>query len=545
MSESSEFYDPRGARDVSERRATEEERIAPARERAAHAGAEADRERLASILAEIDAIIWESDGTGRTYSFVSPRAEEILGYPRERWLEEPYFWRVLVHPDDVDVTSLALREAIAEREHVELEYRVRAADGRTVTVRDRIRITRTEGGGLRLRGVMVDMTSRLDLEERLLQSQKMEAVGQLAGGVAHDFNNLLTVITGYVNLVRARVDDETSRSHLGEITRAAARAAELTSQLLAFSRRAPSRSELIELDDLLLGIEPMLRRLIDEDIALTIDRREPEPVQADRGQLEQVVVNLVVNARDAMPAGGEIRVATGSVDLDATAAAVHGLAPGRYSTLLVADTGSGMRPETQARMFEPFFTTKAHGKGTGLGLATVFGIVEQTGGKILVDSTLGQGTTITVLLPASQPAEISAGESGELDEAATVLVVEDEEALRTLARLVLQEHGYRVFDVGNGREAIDFVERHRGRLDVVLTDVVMPDVNGPELVARLEKLRPETRVLYMSGYADSRLINRGVAEGRVKILRKPFETDDLAARVAELVAGTEGGGSGS
>jgi PAS domain S-box-containing protein len=528
---------------VSERRATERERIALAREQAAHAEAEAGRERLASILSEIDAIIWESDGTGRTYSFVSSRAEETLGYPRERWLNEPYFWRVLVHPDDVDVTSLALREAIAEQEHVELEYRVRAADGRVVTVRDRIRITRTEGGGLRLRGVMVDMTARLDLEERLRQSQKMEAVGQLAGGVAHDFNNLLTVIAGYVNLVRARVDDETARSHLAEITRAAARAAELTSQLLAFSRRAPSRSELIELDDLLLGIEPMLRRLIDEDIALTIDRRESEPVEADRGQLEQVVVNLVVNARDAMPAGGEIRVATGSLDLDVAAAAEHGLPARRYSALLVSDTGSGMTPETQARIFEPFFTTKAHGKGTGLGLATVFGIVEQAGGKILVDSTLGEGTTLTVLLPASQRGELPTGEGGDLDEAATVLVVEDEEALRTLARLVLQEHGYRVFDVGNGREAIGFVERHRGRLDLVLTDVVMPDVNGPELVARLEKLRPETKVLYMSGYADSRLINRGVAEGGVKILRKPFETDDLAAQVAEMVG--EGGESGS
>jgi PAS domain S-box-containing protein len=523
-------------RDVSERRAAELERIELAREQAAHAEAEAGRERLASILGEIDAIVWEADSDRTRFTFVSQRAEEALGYELSDWLEDG-FWKRIVHPDDVELTDLYFREAVARGEDHEYEYRVRRADGRTAWIRDRVRAVPSGVGGVQLRGVTVDVTARRELEERLLQSQKMEAVGQLAGGIAHDFNNLLVVISGYTQLLRGRIDDGASLGHLEQIGKAADRAAALTAQLLAFGRRAPTATEDFDAAVLVDELEPMLRRLIDADVRLTLGTsRHEEWVRADPRQIEQVLVNLVINARDAMPLGGEITIETSSVDIDSTEAAELGLRPGRHVVIKVSDNGSGMTEQTKARLFEPFFTTKEQGKGTGLGLATAYGIVEQANGKITVESELGVGTMFVIYLPESGalPDE-TAPDGTKAESGPAILVVEDDSAVRELVQTVLEEHGYRVSAAGNGREALEHLGRRANQFDLVLSDVVMPDINGPELAARVRALAPELRVLFMSGYADSQLLSRGVSEKALKILHKPFTPEELAGRVTELL----------
>jgi two-component system cell cycle sensor histidine kinase/response regulator CckA len=526
-------------RDVSERRAAEEERLALAREQAAHGEAESARERLEALLADIDAIVWESDtAERRRYTFVGARAEELLGYPLERWVEEDGFWESIVHPADRELTALYFREAADRHPKHELGYRLVAADGRTVWVRDRVTVSLDRGStGPWLRGVMVDVTEQRELEARLLHSQKMEAVGQLAGGVAHDFNNLLTVIAGHANLLLARATGDRERAELHEIVRAVTRASELTGQLLAFSRRAPSAAELVDVNELVHGVEGMLRRLIDEDIALTIRTAGAvDLVRADPGQLEQVLVNLVVNARDAMPAGGVVRIETAQLDLDETEAHEQGVAPGRHVALIVSDTGSGMAPETLERIFEPFFTTKEKGRGTGLGLATVYGIVDQAGGRVEVESQVGRGSDFIVYLPSVAVGE--AGEDGDIvPTGPTVLVVEDEPALRRLAVSILEQERYRVLAAANGTEALEVASRERGMIDLLLTDVVMPEIGGPELVTRLSSLQPDIRVLYMSGYTDSRLAHRGLVESSAEMLRKPFTPPELLARVRGLLEG--------
>ena len=524
-------------RDVSERRAAEIERHELAREQAAHAEAEMGRERLASILGEIDAIVWEADAKRRRFSFVGKRAEEVLGYPLSRWLEEEGFWERIVDPEDLQLAQLYFAEAVAAGQDHQYEYRFRHADGREIWVRDRVRVIPDGHGGLTLRGVSVDMTARRELEERLMQSQKMDAIGQLAGGVAHDFNNLLVVISGFTELLLGRVEDEASLAQLREISQAARRASGLVAQLLAFGRRAPSVSELVNLNELIGGLEPMLRRLIDEDVMLEIEpASQLDPIRADPGQLEQALVNLVINARDAMPLGGRITIETGVLDVRNGHSTVAGLTEGRWVTLAVADTGSGMTNETKARLFEPFFTTKEQGKGSGLGLATLYGIVEQAGGRVAVESELGEGSSFAIYLPAA-----SAAEPVQADDdrgwAPKVLVVEDEPAVRRLVRSVLEGEGYLVHEAANGREALKYLERNAGRVDLILTDVVMPDINGPELVTRLSSLGYDTEVLFMSGYADSQLLSRGLNERTARILRKPFTREQLTTRVAELVGG--------
>ena len=510
-------------------------RLELAEEQAAHAEAEGSRARLASILSEIDAIVWEADALRERFTFVSQQAESMLGYELSRWLEEDGFWHRIVDPEDSLLAELYFRESIGRGEDHEYEYRVRHADGHSLWLRDGVRVVQGVSGDVRLRGVTVDVTARRELEERLLQSQKMDAIGQLAAGVAHDFNNLLVVISGYTDLLLGRTADEESANQLREISHAARRATGLTTQLLAFGRRAPNLDEEIDLNDLVRGIEPMLRRLIDEDVALVLQAAAPlEPVRADTGQLEQVLVNLVINARDAMPHGGEIRIETTSVDLDVAGAAELGLIVGRYAVLEVSDNGTGMSNETKARIFEPFFTTKAQGKGTGLGLATVYGIVEQADGKVTIDTEVGRGTTFTIFYPT-----IGVSDEPGVDEPAVaprVLVVEDEPAVRRLVRSVLEAEGYRVHEAANGREALEYLERRASHVDLILTDVVMPDINGPELVTRLGGLGHSARILFMSGYADSKLLSRGLNERTMRILRKPFTPDELKIRVGELIA---------
>jgi hypothetical protein len=524
-------------RDVTERRAAELERLELAREQAAHAEAEAARERFEQILSEIDAIVWEADLDRRRFRFVSARAEEKLGYPLARWLDEDHFWRTLVHPEDRELAETYLREAVERGADHELDYRVCAADGTVMWLRDRVRQIRRATGESELAGVLVDVTHWRELEERLLQSQKMEAIGQLAGGVAHDFNNLLVVIRGYTDLLLIQAKEQRAIAHLRQISQAADRASALTAQLLAFGRRAPSVNERVDVNALVRGIEPMLHRLIDEDVRLTINTAaHVETVRVDPRQLEQALINLVINARDAMPLGGEIHVATSMTEVDAATGTELDVAPGRFVTIAVSDSGSGMTEETRARIFEPFFTTKEAGKGTGLGLATVYGIVEQAGGRIEVDTALGIGSTFFVHLPELRVGDADAAQDD--GEGTRILVVEDEDLVRELVRTVLEEAGYRVFEAANGRQALDFLERQDLRIDLILTDVVMPDVNGPEFVSRLESVS-SSQVLFMSGYADSKLVSRGLGDRSVAVLQKPFSPEELRGRVASLVGAAD------
>ena len=514
-------------RDVTERKLAETERRA-------REAAEAAREGLSALLRDLDAIVWESETPGRdTFTFVSGRVEEILGYPLEPWTDSEGFWAQIVHPDDLDSTHLFFREAAAEREHHELVYRVLAADGRTVWVRDIVRVSTDAAGHTRVRGVMVDMTRQRELEGHLLQSQKMEAVGQLAGGIAHDFNNLLTVVRGYAQLLSARVADERAQQDLAAIIAAAERAAALAGQLLAFSRRAPRRAEVLDLNGVVRELDAMLRRLISEDIALVIDVPDhPIFIKADRSQLEQVLVNLVVNSRDALSGRGTIDIEVGRGDVAEKEAAQRGLRAGPYGLLVVTDTGVGMDEDTLGRIFEPFFTTKEVGKGTGLGLSTVYGIVEQTGGRIEVESAKGRGTKVTVYLPGTPSAGDEPSPDDEEPEA-TILLAEDEPSLRTLACSILEGARWRVLEARDGREALAIAAQYPGIIDLLLTDVVMPELNGPELAQQLRSLRPELRVLYMSGYADSTLMR--ASERGAPLVRKPFDPDELTTRVRTML----------
>jgi two-component system cell cycle sensor histidine kinase/response regulator CckA len=389
-----------------------------------------------------------------------------------------------------------------------------------------------------------DVTARRQLEDQLRQAQKMEAVGQLAGGIAHDFNNLLTAILGCTQLLlHATPPEDARREDVEEIKNAGLRAAELTRQLLAFSRRQVLAPKLLDLNAVVANMDKMLRRLIGEDVALATElAADLGPVSADPGQLEQVLLNLAVNARDAMPQGGRLTIATANVLLtEEYAERHHRLPPGHYVLLAVSDTGIGMDEATQKHLFEPFFTTKEVGKGTGLGLATVYGIVKQSGGYIWVYSEPDHGTTVRVYLPrvpgaaeplpAAEPApELRRGTE-------TVLLVEDATPVRTLARKSLENCGYRVLDAADGRAALELSAHHAGGIDILVTDVVMPGMSGRELAERLAPLRPGMRVLYTSGYTDDAMVHQGVLRSGVAFLQKPFVPESLARKVREVLDG--------
>ena len=379
-------------------------------------------------------------------------------------------------------------------------------------------------------------------QQQLLQAQKMEAVGRLAGGVAHDFNNLLTAILGYAELLASKVPPDSGlREELGEIREAGERAAGLTRQLLAFSRKQVLQPEVLRLNDLVENVEKMLRRVIGEDVEL-VTRLDASggSVRADPGQLEQVIVNLAVNARDAMPKGGRLTIETADVVLDSAYAGQHAVVPpGRYTMLAVSDTGVGMDAATQERLFEPFFTTKEKGKGTGLGLSTVYGIVKQSGGYIWVYSEPGMGTTFKVYLPrVDEAALVLPARSTESIPALgteTILLVEDEPAIRALSRRVLEASGYRVLEAGNGTDALERARTEEGPIHLLLTDLVMPNMGGSDLASRLQELRPDIRVLFMSGYTDDGVVRGGLLGQGQAFLQKPFTPQGLARKVRELL----------
>lgn len=405
-------------------------------------------------------------------------------------------------------------------------------------------IKNDEGQLTQIRGFLFDNTPRKNLEKQLRESQKMEGLGRLAGGIAHDFNNLLTVINGYTELLIAEMpDDSPHLGELGEILHAGLRAAELTSQLLAFSRRQVLTPKVHQLNTIVSSLENMLRRLMNDRIRFTIEPHSGlPPMKADKGQLEQVVMNLVLNARDAMPQGGDLIIRTNSVVIDTTTySGGEFILPGSYVLLQVIDTGMGMDDETKKRIFEPFFTTKEQGKGTGLGLAMVYGIVQQSGGYLTVESEVGKGTTFSIYFTAHISPEEEVKHPAEEHVPAPrgtyekIILVEDEDMVRDYTHRILARYGYKVKDFSHGREALDYLQSTGETWDLVLTDVVMPVMTGPELAAQLRATGRHWRVLFMSGYTDDEILRHGLTANQVSFIHKPFKSKEILARVREIL----------
>jgi PAS domain S-box-containing protein len=624
------------------------------------------RQQYEALVNSIDGIVWEMDASTLNFTFVSNQAKKILGYDLDQWLNEPNFWLTHLHAEDHWVIELC-RRAAEKHEDQQFDYRMIAADGRIVWLRDFVTVDGREGEPLRLRGVMVDITERKQaegelrrseqryrdlvenahdiiyehdlkdnytsinkageqitgyslaetlnltlaqtvapeyidkarqmvrrklegqsvtayeleivskdgrriavevntrlvlqnglpvgvqgiardvterkqLEQQLRQSQKLEAIGQLAGGIAHDFNNLLTVISGYSDLLLRRLpEDSPYRSNLTEIKKAGDRASALTRQLLAFSRKQILQPKVLDLNVVVSDLDKMLRRLIGEDINLhTVTESKLGQVKADPGQIEQVVMNLVVNARDAMPAGGKITLETANVLLDEEYFQQHAEgAPGDYVMLAVSDNGSGMDTDVRSRIFEPFFSTKGPGKGTGLGLSTVYGIVKQSGGNIWVYSEPGQGSTFKIYLPRVDSASEAEGGRGGWGAAPrgaeTLLLAEDEAQVRQIAHQILETLGYVVLTAENGEQALAIAKEYEHEIHLMVTDVVMPVMGGRELVENLAKLRPETAVIYMSGYTDDAIVRHGLMDEGLSFIQKPFTADALARKVRSVL----------
>jgi two-component system, cell cycle sensor histidine kinase and response regulator CckA len=432
---------------------------------------------------------------------------------------------------------------------VGFECEIYRKDLSRIWIVENIRAIRDEQGSVAYyEGSLEDITERKMLGEQLRQSQKMEAIGQLAGGIAHDFNNLLTAINGYSEMSMALLQAEDPLRHnLEEIKKAGDRAAALTRQLLAFSRKQVLQPKVLDLNAIVSDMEKMLRRLIGEDIELrTAFNPELGSIKADPGQIEQVIMNLVVNARDAMPQGGKLTIETENaffveeyVGQDST------IVPGAYVMLTVSDTGTGIDEKTKMHVFEPFFTTKEAGRGTGLGLSTVYGIVRQSGGNICIDSEVGQGTTFKIYLPLiddDAPEYKRSPEPQEfLKSSETILLAEDEEMVRHLVRDVLKTYGYQVLEASNGGAALLICERHLGPIHLLLTDAIMPEMSGRELEKRLRQLRPDLKVLFMSGYMDDSLIEANSIDSNIPFLQKPFTTQALVRKVREVLQADKNG----
>lgn len=598
--------------------------------------------------------------------FVSPRVEELTGYPAQKFLSDPRFWAELIHPKDRQKVFAKWTGAVKNSSVFRSEYRLRRKDGRERWVMDIARPSQAESGDVpRFDGMVIDISDRrraeatqrrlttaiehaadgivmidtqgtiqyvnpafeqitgysreeavgqsmqilesaeqdasfyqemwdtlttgkvwssrftskkkdgtlyeeertispirdssgetvgyvavkrdvskeVALEAQLRQSQKMEAVGMLAGGVAHDFNNVLTVILGNSEfLLDSLVDSDPRRETVAQIQAAAESAESLTRQLLAFSRQQVLAPQVLDLNKILTNVEKMLRRMIGEDVEL-VTLLDPAlgAVEADPGQVEQVILNLAVNARDAMPEGGKLTIVTANADLDEPDLSDDAaMIPGHYVMLAMTDTGCGMDAETRSRIFEPFFSTKEIGKGTGLGLSTVYGIVKQSGGHIRVDSEPGHGATFKIYLPrvqdAVQPLEADdATTTAQLQGSETVLLVEDDEAIRSVCKTVLQRNGYRVLEASNGKEAVEVCTRHTGPIHLMITDVVMPGLNGRDLAERLRPRLPGMPVLYTSGYTDHAVLSKEMLDPGTNFLHKPFTPIALARKVRQLL----------
>jgi two-component system cell cycle sensor histidine kinase/response regulator CckA len=476
------------------------------------------------------------------YLTVNKVFSEALGYSPEELSTKTVL--DITHPDDAELDrGLALQMLEQKIPGFVIEKRYLRKNGQVLWARRTTSVLRKKDGKIACVLAMVeDITERRAIEERLRQAQKMEAIGQLAGGVAHDFNNLLTVINGYAEILLVNEPQQSpTRNLLNEIREAGERAAALTSQLVAFSRKQVLQAKVVNLNDVIGNTRKIACRMIGEDIELLT---EFDPglghVHVDPGQIDQIVMNFAVNARDAMPQGGRLTIATRNVDLDDDGCQLYpGIKPGKYVMMSISDTGCGMTPEVKAQIFEPFFTTKEIGKGTGLGLATVYRIVKQSDGYVVVDSQVGVGTTFKVFFPVasgraiSTPAHHDTVSTRRGNE--TVLLVEDEVSVRKLARLLLEMHGYVVLEASNGQEAIRTVETHQGPIHLLVADVVMPLMSGRQLVEFVRPHHQGLKVLFMSGYTDDAIVRHGVSEAAQTFLHKPFSLPSLAMKVREVL----------
>ena len=500
--------------------------------------------RFRALVEQLPAITYIAEpGPEGRWDYVSPQIETLLGFSPQEWMALASTWWNRVHPDD--------RERVAENEKefertgkpLRQEYRMIARDGHVLWFRDEaIQLRRDADRPPLMQGVLHDITDQKRLEDQLRQAQKMEAVGRLAGGVAHDFNNLLMVIQGHTSLLSERLPDGSAeRRSVDQIQKSSERAAALTRQLLAFSRMQVMQPRVLDLNGVVADTGKMLRRVIGEHIELILRYDSGlGRVKADPGQIEQVLLNLVVNARDAMPSGGKLVIETCNLLIDEAAARrTSSLHPGSYVVLSVSDTGVGIDPETQSHIFEPFFTTKEQGKGTGLGLATVYGIVQQSGGHITVYSQPGQGATFRLYFPrVEEPADRGSGvrPRPKMPKGSeTILLAEDETEVRELAREALRRGGYAVLEAPDGAAALRLAEAFTGTIHLLLTDVVMPNLGGPDLAARLLEMRPGLKVLYMSGYSEFISSGHGDIGPFTYFLQKPFSLESLGRKVREVL----------
>jgi two-component system cell cycle sensor histidine kinase/response regulator CckA len=504
----------------------------------AEAALRASEERFRALAENSSDALMLLDAEGRI-TYLSPSSSRVLGWAPEAMVGRSVF--EYIHPDDRELVSVRMAEVLSHPgANIVAQVRFHHAD-RSWRIMEGIGVNRLADPAVA--GIVVnarDITERRRLEEQLRQAQKMEAVGQLAGGVAHDFNNLLTAILGYCHLILDEIpEDHELRADLLEIQAAGDRAASLTRQLLAFSRRQMLQPQVVNINHLVTQLEKLLRRLINEDVELvTVLAADLHAVTADPASIEQILVNLAVNARDAMPTGGRLTIETANVELGDTYSVTHvPMTPGTYVMLAVSDTGEGMDAATRARVFEPFFTTKEQGKGSGLGLATVYGMVKQNNGYIWVYSEPGHGSSFKVYLPPTaslSAASASAPEPPVAPGWETVLLVEDEDAVRALAREVLRRHGYIVLEARHGVDALRVAERHTDVIHLLVTDVVMPHMSGRELSERLAAERPALKTLFMSGYTDHALLPEDLTPG-AEFIQKPFTPDAFVRRVRRVL----------
>jgi PAS domain S-box-containing protein len=504
-----------------------------------------DRQVAERGLRELAALVEWSDDAIVAENFDSvitswnAAAEKMYGYSSSEVIGKSA--EIIAPPEKLqEVASNVARARSGEA--FRLETQRMAKDGRLMNVALTVSpIKDNEGHVVGISTIARDITDRKKLEDQLRQSQKMEAIGRLAGGIAHDFNNLLSIIVGYTYVLQSSLPEgDTLRGSADQVMHAAEKASALTRQLLAFSRRQVLQPEVISLNDVIGGIEKMLPRLIGEDIDLrTVKSPSLKRVKADPSQIEQVIMNLVVNSRDAMPEGGKLTIETTDVYFGPDEAAHHGVRSGNYVLLAVTDSGMGMDAQTRAHIFEPFFTTKEPGRGTGLGLATVYGIVSQSNGYIWVYSELGKGTTFKIYFPATtetgEPSRISQHPQLSLTGSETVLLVEDEVDLRELIDQVLTRQGYKVTTAGTGEDALTAVRNHVGHIDLLLTDVVMPQMGGQQLAEQLRPGHPEMSIIFMSGYTNNALMHAGSLEPGTAFLQKPFTPDVLLRKVREVL----------
>ncbi len=481
--------------------------------------------------------MWLFDPVAQTVLEANSAASKLYGYTRDEFRG--------LSLSSIDCSESEKTRDINTQPHPVTCHRHKTHSGAQIEIEATARDIEFDGAAAQL--VMLDdMSLYRQLEDQLRQAQKMEAVGMLAGGVAHDFNNLLTIINGYGQLILNTLSPTDPNRHSAEqILKAGERAATLTGQLLAFSRRQVLQPKILDLNKLVSSLSTMLRRLIGEDVDLQlILRPELGQVSADPGQMEQVLMNLVVNARDAMPGGGTLTIETANVTLDESYVSRHlAVKPGPYTLLAVSDNGTGMDEVTLAHLFEPFFTTKSSGQGTGLGLSTVFSIVKQSRGSVDVYSVPARGTSVKVYLPRiDQPVtvESEAKRKAAARGSETILVVEDDDMVRHLVCETLKREGYRVLDAAEPTEARHISDGHKSTIHLLITDVVMPKVSGRDLALELSRQRRDMKVLYMSGYTDSAIVNSGILQKEVAFLQKPFTPGSLAEKVREVLEGSNG-----